>query len=158
MNNKELINIIKQYPIGSEGLVCHWEGVSCTLEGIDYPNESIILERVNVKPIEVKVLLRPLSQLNKLDVEFETEHSINIMLSENTDLEYGAFSCYKNEITFEIESDSDLRYDTTKSFSFKDLEKVRNILLNNFYDVFGLIEKGYGISTEDERLKGLKIY
>lgn len=90
-------------------------------------------------------IYRPLSDLKNLTTEYATEHSINQFLEKEYGLEYGVFSFYKGEIDFELDGDSDLRYDANKSISFKVMESVRTILLENHYDLNGLIDAGLAI-------------
>lgn len=94
----------------------------------------------NIKPI-----LHPLSDLIKVGVNLVNEHSINLLVHEKFNIEYGIFSHYKGHLQFELEGDSNLGYDSMKTIDYSVVDFVRNELLKAHYDLDGLIEKGLAI-------------
>jgi hypothetical protein len=93
---------------------------------------------------EVKMRLHPLDRISILgDERFPiNEHTINQLLVEKHNVEYGMFSVYKNEISLEIEPDPEARYDMYKEIPFEVFYTVQEQLCKGHYDWQGLIEKG----------------
>ena len=108
-------------------------------------SENILLSDFNV--FGFKLIFRPLSDLTKLGDEKIpiNEHTINILIEEKYNLEYGIFSCYKNELTINLDGDPSCRYDMNKSIKFDAIEDIRNELMKGHYDIFNLIENGLAI-------------
>jgi hypothetical protein len=95
---------------------------------------------------DIKPILRPLSDLTKISDEvLINEHTINILLQEKHNQEYGIFSHYKGQLDIELDGEPDLRYDSNKSISFFTILTIQEQLLKGHYDIFGLIEKGLAI-------------
>ena len=90
-----------------------WENVICRYEGIDFDNDSIILERVNVEFDEIKLILRPISftLLNDFEMSISDIDILQKMIN-------GDFTSYK-------------------WLTYRTMEH----LLKNHYDVFGLIRE-----------------
>jgi hypothetical protein len=93
----------------------------------------------------IKPILRPLSDLNNFGEDIINEHFINSSIVEVFKLDYGIFNHYKGDVYFEIEGDSDIKYDSPKCLNFEVAEFTRNELLKGHFDVFGLIDKGLAI-------------
>jgi hypothetical protein len=99
------------------------EGIYCRFEGIDFDNDSVILERINVPLDEIKLILRPLSDLTKKD---------NTLIdSWKKQDSFGSFFRKFEDIT--LDRIPVLEY------------RIIVSLLQNHYDIFGLIEKGLAI-------------
>ncbi len=94
---------------------------------------------------KVKPILRPLSDLDNLTNDYETEHSINLKIEEEFDLEYGVFCPYGDELSIDLDGDSSVLYDSNKSISFKVIERIQELLLSSHYDISRLIAKGLAI-------------
>lgn len=91
----------------------------------------------------IKPILRPLSDLDKLDGDFATSHSICKVLGNGED--YGKVTIYHfdGEVTIEIETNSSMvGYEL---LDFATTQLVREELLKSHYDIFGLIEAGLAI-------------
>jgi hypothetical protein len=98
-----------------------------------------------------KPILRPLSDLTKISDEvLINEHTINILLQEKHNQEYGIFSHYKGQLDIELDGEPDLRYDSNKSISFFTILTIQEQLLKGHYDIFGLIEKGLAIDINTQ--------
>lgn len=118
------------------------------VDGVDISDQTIIayeLEEMWLPMRSCKPILRPLSDLTKLEEGLISEHSINMLIEEKFKMEYGVFSHYKGDLEFQIEGDSSQGYDSAKTISFEVTEFVRNELLKAHYDIFGLIEEGLAI-------------
>ena len=95
---------------------------------------------------KIKPILRPLSDLTKISDELLiNEYTINILLHEKYNQQYGIFSHYKGQLDIELDGEPDLRYDSNKSISFFTILTIQEQLLKGHYDIFGLIEKGLAI-------------
>ena len=94
-----------------------WENVICRYEGIDFDNDSIILERVNVPLDEIKPILRPISFILLNDFEMSISDIDILQKMVNDD-----FTSYK-------------------WLTYRTMEH----LLKNHYDVFGLIKQNLAI-------------
>ena len=94
----------------------------------------------NYKPI-----LRPLSDLNRFGEDIINEHSINLLISEKYNLEYGTLSHFKGELSIDLDGDFDLRYDANKNISFDVMLTIQKELLKGHYDIFNLIENNLAI-------------
>jgi len=92
-----------------------------------------------------KPILRPLSDLKIVGSDIINEHSINILISEKHNIDYGIFSHFKGHLDLELDGDHMLRYDADKSISFQVFFDIQNELLKGHYDVFGLIEERLAI-------------
>ena len=94
---------------------------------------------------EFKPILRPLSDLNRFGEDIINEHSINLLISEKYNLDYGILSHFKGELSINLEGDYDLRYDANKSISFNVMLTIQEELLKGHYDIFNLIENNLAI-------------
>ena len=96
-------------------------------------------------------ILRPLSDLSKLGDELIliNEHTINSLIEEKFNEEYGMFSHYKGILDLTKDGDSNQRYDSNKTINFEIFEFVRSELLRGHFDIFGLIEKGLAIDVNE---------
>ena len=94
---------------------------------------------------EAKPILRPLSDLNRYGEDIINEHSINLLISEKYNLEYGTFSSFKGELGIDLNSDPDLRYDAYKRISFDVVLTIQKELLKGHYDISNLIENNLAI-------------
>lgn len=96
---------------------------------------------------EIKPILRPLSDLRQNIGEENTinEHTINLILEEKFELDYGVFCSFQNDIDLELDGDPNLRYDSNKRINFYAVLEAYNELLKGHYDIFFLIEKGLAI-------------
>ena len=129
MTKKELIDKIKQYPLGEGGLKVHTE-IDNQLQIISMidceDNEIILWSNDNFcNESGDRIVLRPLSLLTE----------------ENRPFKYSNIEDFKNSIYNKIITAQEIK-----------------TLLSNYFDVFGLINKGYAISTLDKSLKGIKGY
>ena len=93
----------------------------------------------------IKLILRPLSDLNRFGEDIINEHSINLLISEKYNLDYGTFSSFKGELDIELDGDPDLRYDVNKRISFDVMLTIQEELLKGHYDIYGLIENNLAI-------------
>lgn len=125
MNNKLKIEHLLPY---GKNLNLMWEGVVCNLEGFDFINNKVILERVNCNLEDVKPILRPLSDI----VSFlENEHREVITKGE------------ENWIYL-------LDYHNLKPIDMLNAPfSIFSIFVKNHFDVFGLIEKGLAINYNE---------
>lgn len=98
---------------------------------------------------KAKPILRPISDLSKLGVDNIpiNEHTINLMIEEKFNEEYGVFEHYKGSLELVKEGEPSQRYDSRKVISFEVFEEIRNELLKGHYDLFGLIEKSLAIDV-----------
>ena len=119
---------IKAYP---PSLHLSWKGVPCQVEGIDYYNNEVIIERVNVKLEEVKLILKPLKDAMK-DEEFLDEFSLR-------ELEHFTIAFFCGERNLDC-------------FDFLCVTQY-NLLLEKHYDVFGLFDEKLAISKEDQSVE-----
>ena len=94
---------------------------------------------------EAKLILRPLSDLNRYGEDIINEHSINLLISEKYNLDYGILSHFKGELSIDLDGDPDLRYDANKSISFNVMLTIQEELLKGHYDIFNLIENNLAI-------------
>lgn len=99
----------------------------------------------NYELYSIKPILRPLSDLTKITSEHLTNHDLNMLIGENNGYGKITIDFYDEELELTYESDSDQQYDSSKSISFYLFEKVRQELLKNHFDVFGLIKKGLAV-------------
>jgi hypothetical protein len=100
-----------------------WQGDIIKVEGYDFLNNSIILERVNVKLSDIKPILRPLSDLSKDDFG-------EYLIEELYTLDF------EKQILSILE---DIRWVNQCDYL------LIQLLIEKHYDVFGLIEKGLAI-------------
>ena len=100
---------------------------------------------INVFPEGCQPILRPLSDLNRFGEDIINEHSINLLISEKYNLDYGTFSSFKGELDIELDGDPDLRYDVNKRISFDVMLTIQEELLKGHYDIYGLIENNLAI-------------
>ena len=94
---------------------------------------------------EFKIILHPLSDLNRFGEDIINEHSINLLISEKYNLDYGVFIYYDGEMDIELDGDPDLRYDTNKRISFDVMLTIQEELLKGHYDIHKLIENNLAI-------------
>jgi len=108
---------LKHFNAYPPSLKIMWEDTICRFEGIDYDNESVILERVNVPLDEIKPILRPISfiLLNDFEMSISDIDHLQKMINGNT---------------------TEYRWLTHRTISH---------LFQNHYDVFGLIKLGLAI-------------
>ena len=104
----------------------------------------------NIHDLELKLILHPLSDLNRyreniINEDIINEHSINLLISEKYNLEYGIFIYYDGKMDIEIDGAPDLRYDSNKSISFDVVLTIQEELLKGHYDIFNLIENNLAI-------------
>ena len=104
---------------------------------------SLTLGKINRG--EFKPILRPLSDLNRYGEDIINEHSINLLISEKYNLDYGILSHFKGELSIDLDGDPDLRYDANKSISFNVMLTIQEELLKGHYDIFNLIENNLAI-------------
>jgi hypothetical protein len=93
-----------------------WQGDIIKVEGYDFLNNSIILERINVKLSDIKPILRPLSNYEDIDEILNEMNDYEIIM---------------------IEDNPDL----IKRLSYDVIE----LMFKNHIDIFGLIPKGLAI-------------
>jgi len=109
----------------------------------------------NYEFYRIKPILRPLSDLKRVGSDIINEHSINILISEKHNIDYGIFSHFAGHLDLELDGDHMLRYDADKSISFQVFFDIQNEILKGHYDVFGLIEKNLAIdkNTLDDKIE-----
>lgn len=105
--------------------------------------EGYIISEVTLEGNGVKPILRPLSDLTELGVDFATEHSINLLIGKDGNYGNTTLSVYKGKLTIEIENEED--YPKTERVDFITIQTIYDELLKNHYDIFGLIEKGLAV-------------
>ena len=101
---------------------------------------------------EFKIILHPLSDLNRFGEDIINEHSINLLISEKYNLDYGVFIYYDGEMDIELDGDPDLRYDTNKRISFDVMLTIQEELLKGHYDIYVLIENNLAIDINTLKL------
>ena len=151
MTNKELIDKIKQYTLGRGGLKVHnnIDNQLQIIEMVDFcDNELILWSNDNFcHESGDRIVLRPLSLLTE-EIEHNGEKFVPIhRISELFNVE--------------IEMDSEDVFLIGKEHMLNVSHIYYNwaqLFLEWKFDVFGLIEKGYAVSTEDKSLKGIKTY
>jgi len=94
---------------------------------------------------DIKLILRPLSDLNRYGEDIINEHSINLLISEKHGLDYGVFIYYDGKMDIELDGDPDLRYDVNKRISFDVMFTIQEELLKGHYDIHKLIENNLAI-------------
>ena len=125
----------------------HYENPVWTLNGVsEMFGDYCLLTKENSDAYVIdscKPILRPLSDLDKLDGDFATSHSICKMLGNGED--YGNVTIYhfNGEVTIETETDSGTVGYVSLDFSTTQL--IREELLKSHYDIFGLVEAGLAI-------------
>lgn len=117
-----------------ESLTIIWEGVYCKVEGYDFINNSVILERVLVSMEDVKLLLRPLSDLTK-EIEHNGEKFVPVEIFDKViDGWCDAYNEWWN-----------LQYPNFLQMMDSCPYEVMQQLLEWHFDVFGLIDQNLAI-------------
>jgi len=133
-------------PYADKAVFGTFNGVRDILTDIDFVNGLVSsLNNGSVELENFKLELRPLSDLNRYGEDIINEHSINLLISEKYNLDYGTFSSFKGELDIELDGDPDLRYDVNKRISFDVMLTIQEELLKGHYDIYGLIENNLAI-------------
>ena len=169
MTNKELINKIKQYPLGDDGVkYLDRNNKIWTLDTLrnndDESRKSVSLKSIDV-PISftrdnldtIKPILNPLSLLTE-EIEVDGE-KFDDFIELLRDI-YG-HCCITwsldGENIIESECENELAKSVTKNYNMNTIPYyIHELLLKHKFDVFGLIDSGHAISTLDKRFKGIK--
>ena len=99
---------------------------------------------LNSKIQSLKLMLRPLSDLNNLKNEINL-HSINMLIGRNGVYGDIEVELCNGEIIFVTESDPFSTYDRAKEIDLNVFQTVMNELMKGHFDVFGLIDKDLAI-------------
>lgn len=146
----ELKHLAPYLPYGLKVTKENWIRIGTLVSWVTF-EDGLQIELDYAITTQAKPILRPLSDLSRSgdDKILINEHTINMLISDLFNLEYGAFGCYKNELSIILFGDSDLRYDQDKPISFDVFFAIQNELLKAHYDIFGLIDKGLAIDIND---------
>ena len=163
MTREELINVVKQYPIGENGLkyrIDYTDGDVDFLKVTGFTIDEIFFDGYDCGYGEedFKPILEPLSSLTE---EIERNGDKFCPLEKLYGKQDFKVKKLKNSIVIRF-SDEGFQIRTVISnhedFSYDMKLGVFRLLIDWKFDVFGLIEKDYAISTKDEKLKGIKVY